>query len=424
MKLDSTASGDQPDLAGILSLVERISASRPFKKSLRQRELLHYLVRRSLEDGATEVHEQEIGSAVFGRPGQYDTSSDNIVRVNTYELRKRLETFFSGEGAAEEWIIGLPKGGYSVSIVRRRASAVHAPARRARNWRWVWPAIAASSVLCSAVLFYQNSALRTAVLGPRVQPPLNLLWERMISAGRTTDVVVADSNLSLVQDLTGEEIPAANYFGVRPIWRSQGRAVDERDRRTLDLVMSRRYTSVSDIRIIQRLSVLCGLDSDRLRIHYARDYSPDNLKTSNLILLGSKRANPWVAFFEQQFSFAFQQDPDTTLSVIVDRTNPSGRFATRRNGDVIDAYGVVVFLPNLARTGNTLILAGGGMHATESAGDLVTDPRLFQQLLTALNLGSNEKLPYFEALVQTSVIGATMQQPKVVVARTLKISGH
>jgi hypothetical protein len=100
------------------------------------------------------------------------------------------------------------------------------------------------------------------------------------------------------------------------------------------------------------------------------------------------------------------------------------RFATRRNGDVIDAYGVVVFLPNLARTGNVLVLAGGGMHATESAGDLVTDPRLFQQLLTALKPGSDKTLPYFEALVQTSVIGATMQQPKIVLARTLKISGH
>jgi hypothetical protein len=48
-------------------LVERVASSRYIGKSARLRALLVYLCEQVLEHDAQEIHEQEVGRAVFGR---------------------------------------------------------------------------------------------------------------------------------------------------------------------------------------------------------------------------------------------------------------------------------------------------------------------------------------------------------------------
>src|ERR1039458_10139388 len=76
------------------ALIERVAASEQFSRSVRLRDFLLYVGRQSLKEGCPEIHEQEIGAKVFGRPASYDRGSDNIVRVNATELRKRIELYF------------------------------------------------------------------------------------------------------------------------------------------------------------------------------------------------------------------------------------------------------------------------------------------------------------------------------------------
>src|ERR1051326_409639 len=82
-------------------LVERVASSSYLIRSARLRDLLLYVTDRVLEDEASEIHEQEVGHNVFGRPADYDTAADNIVRVHASMLRKRLDQYFAGEGAGE-----------------------------------------------------------------------------------------------------------------------------------------------------------------------------------------------------------------------------------------------------------------------------------------------------------------------------------
>jgi hypothetical protein len=62
-----------------------------------------------LEESA-EIHEQEIGHKVFGRGPDYDTNADNVVRVTASQVRKKLEQYFSLEGASEPVVLEIPKG--------------------------------------------------------------------------------------------------------------------------------------------------------------------------------------------------------------------------------------------------------------------------------------------------------------------------
>src|SRR5579863_1423764 len=95
-------------------LVERVASSRYVNRSARLRDMLIYLADRVLDEEAGEIHEQEVGHRVFGRPPDYDTTSDNIVRVHASMLRKRLEQYFGSEGAHEPLILEIPKGNYAL----------------------------------------------------------------------------------------------------------------------------------------------------------------------------------------------------------------------------------------------------------------------------------------------------------------------
>ena len=119
-------------------LLQRIAASDPFQKSKRLRDLLLFLGQRSLQDPYCTLREQEIGVEVFGRPPDYDTSHDTLVRVHVSQLRKKLQEYFLAEGRKEPLVIEIPKGSY-VPVFRPRTEIVEtdpgaAPTRSPRPW--------------------------------------------------------------------------------------------------------------------------------------------------------------------------------------------------------------------------------------------------------------------------------------------------
>ncbi len=94
------------------ALVDRIIVSSTFAKCERLSSLLAYVCDLTLNGRVKEINEQKIGEAVFGRPRNYDSSIDGIVRTQASRLRQRLELYFSEEGVDEPIRIVIPRGGY------------------------------------------------------------------------------------------------------------------------------------------------------------------------------------------------------------------------------------------------------------------------------------------------------------------------
>src|SRR6202034_919029 len=122
------AAKSEPSIEARRGLFERVAASEQFSRSARLRDFLLYVGRQSLKEGCPEIHEQEIGAKVFGRPDSYDRASDNIVRVNATELRKRIDSYFALEGAKETLIFEIPRGGYKPVFRRRQSESAELPA--------------------------------------------------------------------------------------------------------------------------------------------------------------------------------------------------------------------------------------------------------------------------------------------------------
>lgn len=113
----------RPDEASILEALARILASDSFARSDRARKLIDYLVRTELAGQADRLKGFAVAVDVFGKDGDFDPSTDAVVRVQAGRLRDLLETYYASEGAGDALRIVVPRGTYVPVYV---ASGTHA----------------------------------------------------------------------------------------------------------------------------------------------------------------------------------------------------------------------------------------------------------------------------------------------------------
>src|ERR1700753_830420 len=97
-------------------LVERIIASVSFRRAGRLKDLLRYLAEMSIRGQTSDLTEQHIGQAVFGKSANYSPVEDSSVRVHIRQLRLKLHEYFDSEGREEAVIVEIPKGSYALTF--------------------------------------------------------------------------------------------------------------------------------------------------------------------------------------------------------------------------------------------------------------------------------------------------------------------
>ncbi|TIV81606.1 MAG: hypothetical protein E5V93_07830, partial [Mesorhizobium sp.] len=101
-----------PAAPAVRETLERLLASETFGRSERARRLLRYLVEREQAGEADRLKGVSIAMDVFGKDGDFDASTDAVVRVQAGRLRELLDQYFANEGIAEPVRIAIPRGGY------------------------------------------------------------------------------------------------------------------------------------------------------------------------------------------------------------------------------------------------------------------------------------------------------------------------
>lgn len=92
--------------------LERLLRSSHFRNSKRYPALLRHIVEETLEGRGPGLKERTLGVEVFGRPADYDTASDPIVRVTIAEIRKRIAQYYHEDAHISELRIELTPGSY------------------------------------------------------------------------------------------------------------------------------------------------------------------------------------------------------------------------------------------------------------------------------------------------------------------------
>jgi len=221
-------------------LVERILASGPVRRSNRLRDFLLYICKRSLQDHCEHILEQEIGAEVFGRAYGYDTGANNIVRINATELRKRLDAYFTGEGAEESLILEIPRGAYRPVFSCRHAEKTpgqivpeaqgepsnaemqgvfsqagpkdhletsHGIPQFYRLSLFVATPLCVALLALCIVLKIENRSVNSQLHQWAYSEDIACFWEPFLRGKANTDLILADTTFALVEDITQQRIP-------------------------------------------------------------------------------------------------------------------------------------------------------------------------------------------------------------------------
>lgn len=114
--------GHAPDVVD--DALQRLLASRTFRRSERHRTFLRHVVRAALTDHLADLKEVVIGIEVYGRDiAVYDPRRDPIVRVEAGRVREKLARYYADEGIADAFQITIPVGGYLPRFARRTTKA-------------------------------------------------------------------------------------------------------------------------------------------------------------------------------------------------------------------------------------------------------------------------------------------------------------
>src|SRR5580658_8023675 len=93
--------------------LERLLATSLFNSSRRYPSFLRFVVTRVLAGQTDQLKERILGVEIFGRPADYDTNTDPIVRVTAAEIRKRIEQYYQDPKHSQEIRLFLPSGSYA-----------------------------------------------------------------------------------------------------------------------------------------------------------------------------------------------------------------------------------------------------------------------------------------------------------------------
>ena len=413
-------------------LVQRVVESSAFAKSERLSSFLICICDLSLSGRAGEINEQKIGTTVFGRPKNYDSSIDGIVRPQASRLRQRLDLYFNGEGANEPVRITLPRGSYvpvfepnrgqsraatlpSAPAVNPAVSSssgtIATPPSSFRSARLPWIlVIALLVVLLVALLVVGVRSAKRVTADTSTPATLHPLWSLLFRPNQRTIVVPSDTGLVLWQSATGQTIDLERY--VSGSYRAQSTGdIPTGQVNPADLA-SRRYTSIVDLSVVKQLTQIADAQKSRLILSYARDLRVDDLKEANAILIGAAAANPWVELFEPKMNFVFADAHIRQYSVL--NRAPTGTEPARWTSNYDDpqhrVYGVVGFLPNLGGTGSVLIVEGTSMAGTQCAWDFVADDSSFLPFINRIKRPDGS-IPHFQLVLDsTNLTGSAIKR--------------
>lgn len=402
------------------ALVERICASRAFARTVRLREFLLHIARRSWEGRARELTELDIARHVFDRDESFVPVDDSVVRGSARQLRLKLREYFEGEGAGETWRLEVPKGSYvplftqAAPTPAQPSPPTHPPAASERI-HWLGLSLAANALLVIALLLLVLSR------GFAPRPPDSLITAFLRGASGAVPLIVSDFSLAGMNHMAGSRqgnltLDQYAVWDYSPLIPPPGASPDAV--KAFDLFRSHRLTRSGDLSLAVRILQGAGLER-RVAVRHARDVAPRELRGGSHIILGNPYSTPWSAPYENSLGFRWlmgvgyrDESPRAGEPSVYRISEPS--YFERGSG-----YGRLAAVPNFSGQGQVLLLSGINMVTMEAAGEAALDPAIWSEIQGLLGLRRGDPLPSFEVLLKTEALDNTPQHAKVIKARLL-----
>lgn len=408
----SFGEGEGFSSADIVLQLEKIVSSRHFRNSKRYPPFLRFIIEQTLAGKTDLLKERNLGTDVFGKPSDYDTNADPIVRVTAGEIRKRIAQYYQDPGHEEELRIYLPVGSYvpqffhaahTLPAVEHELTTetegpsliaeVVAPKPPSR-WRGVrlWGALAVALVVAGIVggkLLMDRSG---------EQKGLRYFWSPILSSHQEVLIVLGVHSLGRDGDVATEE-PATD-----PASTSQ--------RNMLTSMTEWDMVPISDIVSYSKITNLLIQQPRSYHLKGSSDTSLEELRQGPVILIGGLD-NIWTIRLTSGLRFYFSRNGQLS-SAILDRQQPN-KALSYDNMQLVHAdsrdYAIVAnyFDPTIRQ--HVLIAAGIGKSGTQAAAEFVTSNDELKAWLGGKGLPQNKN---YELVLSTDTINGEPGPPSVI----------
>jgi hypothetical protein len=400
-----------PDLASadrVRSELELVLASGHFKSSQRCQALLRYLVERTLAGEGAQLKERVIGVEVFGRPSDYDTGDDPVVRTTAGEIRKKLAQFYQEAGPGSAVRIEVHPGSYLPEFRLAEAPVAEAAPpepgvarRRIRRAYWIAGGLVAASLMAGSLWRFLAVS------------PVERFWEPMLNApGGVLFCLGQPRVYNLYSD--------AKQRDLEQMIQSLPRASLQGSQETIplkDLVpMWDRYIALGDAMCLLRLASVFEKRGKQFTVRGGGSTSFPDLRERPAVLIGAFD-NEWTLHVVGKLRYTFYKDFQG-LEVVRDRDHPERSDWKLVNSwpywEIPNDYAIVSRVWDHT-TDRLVVIAAGITHfGTAAAGEFLSDPSYFSDVLPLLPRGWDRQ--NLQIVLSVPVVHGAGGHPRVLAA--------
>jgi hypothetical protein len=350
--------------------------SHTLARSTQLRSLLRYICERELAGHGAELNEYQIAVEVLGRRKDFSLTDDSSVRNRAYELRQRLEKYYSTENREAVIQIEIPRGGYVPYYVRRPAAprelvpqvdvapiTVPAPRRRRSPAAWIGVALVAMAIGAAGGWYFTRqhpAAILREAWGPMADQQDDLL----ISIATNLHMIVRQHIPEHVWRLPAPEKLESVYGPTRPLDHSA------------PLYMEPAQLSVP----MGELAATAALCSLRTRFGGPYQILPESeapvaaLRGRNSVLIGSGTNSEAARVLLRNLPFTIDFNHNDQF-VVFDQRKPAGQnelFVAQPIGSPVPSvlYGLLTVLTQPDSAGKekrTVVISGAGSAGVQAA---------------------------------------------------------
>ncbi|MGO4213413.1 hypothetical protein AB4Y89_19790 [Terriglobus sp. 2YAB30_2] len=403
------------DKEKIRAQMERLLHSTHFRNSKRYPTLLRYMVEETLEGRGAHLKERTLGVEVFGRPADYDTASDPVVRVTVAEIRKRIAQYYHESSHSSELRIELNIGSYvpeffpardakpipihdrspaeaptPANDVADESAPVSPPVKKSRfSRRLIWTVI---PVLLLVI------GIASGFLWRSYTPtPMDRLWSPFLAAPGPITFCLPIS--------------------AKKRWPGNAATTPEAIAHALDLEDTKLLSSgtffdhetlgenvvYSDVLAMMRLESVVGHQNRPVRVRLNLGTNLNELREGPTVFLGGLD-NQWTLKLIEPLRYQFGGS-DVDSFYIRDSKDPGNRQWSLHLQDKMTTvnrdYAIIARIHSQVLGQVIVIVAGIGMSGTAAAGEFLSNPNQVAELERRIGTGNSDR--DFEAVLTTDV---------------------
>ena len=258
------------------AILKKIIQSDGFNHSQVYVDLLSYLVDASIKN--TTPKEYTLATDVFKKDSNFDPSHDTIVRVYIYNLRKKLEYYYSHEGLNDSIRINLPKGHYEITFSR------HEKPKRIKTKKL---GLILLVVLLSAnlpLLIYNLVFLRQHYQLPQYRS--SAVWSNILTSNRHKQLVLGDHFFFVKDDDDLDNRTILRKDDINSLEELEQYKEENLGRRNYIQMRFPMFPRNSVWPMVDILSMLIRAGQD-FTLNYASNVKAEELKNDDIIFIGS-----------------------------------------------------------------------------------------------------------------------------------------